>query len=43
MRTFGFIVMLTLLLPLWLCMLVVKLSLVIADTVLDYIDRRWLP
>jgi len=43
MRTFGFIVMLLLLLPLWLCMLVIKLSLVIADTVLDYIDRRWLP
>jgi hypothetical protein len=43
MRNLGFIVMLTLLLPLWLCMLVVKLSLVIADTVLDFIDRRWLP
>jgi hypothetical protein len=43
MRTFGFIVMLVLLCPLWLCMLIVKLSLIIADTVLDYIDRRWLP
>jgi len=43
MRNLGFIVMLTLLLPLWLCMLLIKLALVIADTVLDYIDRRWLP
>lgn len=43
MRTLGFIVMLLLLLPLWLCMLLIKLSLIIADTVLDFIDRRWLP
>lgn len=43
MRNLGFIVMLVLLCPLWLCMLLIKLALVIADTVLDYIDRRWLP
>ncbi len=43
MRTFGFIVMLLLLCPLWILILMIKLALVIADTVLDYIDRRWLP
>jgi hypothetical protein len=43
MRTFGLAVMMALLLPLWLCMLLIKLSLIIADTVLDFIDRRWLP
>lgn len=43
MRTLGFIVMLTLLLPLWILILMIKLALIIADTVLDYIDRRWLP
>jgi hypothetical protein len=43
MRMLGLIVMLVLLLPLWVCILVVKLALVVADTVLDYIDRRWLP
>lgn len=43
MRMFGLATMIVLLLPLWLCMLVIKLALVIADTVLDYIDRRWLP
>jgi hypothetical protein len=43
MRMFGLTVMIVALLPLWLCILVVKLALVIADTVLDYIDRRWLP
>jgi hypothetical protein len=43
MRTFGFIVMLVMLLPLWVCILVIKLALLISDTVLDYIDRKWLP
>lgn len=43
MRMFGLTVMIVLLLPLWLCMLVIKLALIIADTVLEFIDRRWLP
>tara|TARA_R110000868_G_scaffold96010_6_gene264123 strand:+ start:1034 stop:1165 length:132 start_codon:yes stop_codon:yes gene_type:complete len=43
MRTIGFTVILGLLLPLWVCILIVKLALLVSDTVLDEIDRRWLP
>jgi len=43
MRTFGLAVMIVALLPLWLCMLVIKLALVISDVIFEFIDRRLLP
>lgn len=42
-RNLGFIVMLVLLLPLWIPILLIKLALVVSDTFLDFIDKRWLP
>lgn len=40
-RTLGLLViLLVLLFPLWLPILLIKLSLLISDTVLDFIDRR---
>ncbi len=42
-RTLGFLVMLVLLCPLWILILMIKLALIVSDTVLDFIDRRWLP
>jgi len=43
MRMFGLTVMIVLLLPLWLCILVIKLALVISDVIFEFIDRRLLP
>jgi len=35
--------MIVMLLPLWGCIVVLKLAMVVSEVVFDFIDRRWLP